>query len=117
MSKLEAEGAVYVVNDTQTRGTFTFRTFVLEVDRDSRYPQLVEFQTTRDNIEKLDELGVGDLVRVTFNLRGREWRSQKGEIKFFNTLDAWKIDVLSAAQRQSGGGGQVQGGPDDDIPF
>jgi hypothetical protein len=26
-------------------------------------------------------------------LRGREWRSPQGEVKFFNTLNAFKVDA------------------------
>ena len=33
-------------------------------------------------------------MRVQFNLRGREWSNPQGEVKYFNTLDAWKIEKL-----------------------
>jgi hypothetical protein len=34
---------------------------------------------------------------VSFNLRGREWVSPKGETKYFNTLNAFKLDTIGAA--------------------
>ena len=41
----------------------------------------------------LDVYNVGDQVEVFFNLRGREWTNPQNEVKVFNTLDAWKIEV------------------------
>jgi hypothetical protein len=31
---------------------------------------------------------------VSFNLKGREWVSPKGETKYFNTLQAFKIEAI-----------------------
>jgi hypothetical protein len=32
-------------------------------------------------------------VEVSFNLRGREWTSPTGDVKYFNTLEAWRIET------------------------
>jgi len=123
--KFETTGKVYLISPTETRGNFTFRKFVLEIADNPKYPQFVEFQTTRDNIGKLDTIKVGDEVRVEFNLRGREWTSKTGEVKYFNTLDAWKIDAKQVAAQppqhqaslphpNSPGTDSI---PDDDLPF
>ena len=29
---------------------------------------------------------------MTFNIRGREWTSPQGEVKYFNSLDAWRVE-------------------------
>lgn len=124
--KHETTGTVFLIQPAETRGTFTFRRFVLETADNPRYPQYVEFQTTRDNIDKLDDFEVGDEIRVSFNLRGREWTSPKGEVKYFNTLDAWRIEHAGAAPSRARGGAHEQQPPaqqplgvgvDDDIPF
>ncbi len=56
------------------------------------------------------------MVEVFFNLRGREWTSPQNEVKYFNTLDAWKIQPLNA-----GGATQepakVEEVEDDSLPF
>jgi hypothetical protein len=41
-------------------------------------------------------LKVGQEVDVHLNIRGRSWQNPQGETKYFNTLEAWKIDVLGA---------------------
>lgn len=66
------------------------REFVLTTGFDTPYPQYVSFQVTNDKCSLLDAINVGDLVRVEFNLKGREWDSPNG-VKYFNSLDAWKI--------------------------
>jgi hypothetical protein len=70
---------------------FMKREFVVTIP-DGTYPQHVSFQLTQDRCILLDNFKTGDTVTVHFNLRGREWTSPQMEIKYFNTLEAWKID-------------------------
>jgi hypothetical protein len=48
-------------------------------------------------------MNAGEQIEVSFNLRGREWTSPQGEVKYFNSLDAWRIDKV--------GQGMPAGGP------
>jgi hypothetical protein len=41
-------------------------------------------------------VNVNDTIEVSFNIRGREWTSPQGEVKYFNSLDAWRIDRVNA---------------------
>lgn len=75
-----------VINDR-----FKKREFVL-TDDSSQYPQFISFQLTQDKCSLLDSIKEGEKITVHFNLRGREWKSPQGDIKYFNTLEAWKID-------------------------
>lgn len=125
-------GIVKVVNPTvQVSEKFAKREFVV-TDASSMYPQDIMFQLTQDKCSLADALQVNDQVEVSFNLRGREWTSPQGEVKYFNTLEAWRIDKVGAAA-----GTMPQGGPssmsldpvtvvstqtnveaaDDDLPF
>jgi len=63
-------------------------------DNNPKYPQHISFQLTNDRCDLLDKYKVGDQINVHFNLRGREWTSPSGETKYFNTLEAWKIEGL-----------------------
>ena len=100
MAAFEAEGKLYKKMDTQqVTDTFKKREFVVEMV-DGAYTQLVKFQMVQNNCEKLEGFNEGDDVKVTFNLRGREWTSPQGEVKYFSTLDAWKIDAQNAAPVQ-----------------
>ncbi len=93
-------GTVKVIMETvQISGTFKKREFVL-TDASGMYPQDILFQLTQDKCSLIDGYNVNDQIDVTFNLRGREWVSPQGETKYFNSLDAWRID------RSSGNMGQ-----------
>ena len=87
-------GEIKVVNETvQVSDSFTKREFVIS-DTSSMYPQDILFQSVQDKCSMLDGYKVGDNVEVSFNLRGREWTSPQGEVKYFNTLDAWRIEKV-----------------------
>jgi len=122
-------GIVKVLNPTvQVSEKFSKREFVI-TENSSMYPQDIMFQATQDKCAILDGLNVNDQVEVSFNLRGREWTSPQGEVKYFNSLEAWRIEKM--------GQGMPQGGPsamdlspsaietakatteeaDDDLPF
>lgn len=88
----QLKGKVKVINDTiQVSEKFAKREFVI-TDEDAMYPQDIMFQLAQDNCSKIDGVNVGDSIEVSFNLRGREWTSPKGEVKYFNTLDAWRVE-------------------------
>lgn len=94
---LEAKGRIHVIKDAQqVTERFRKREFVVELADNPRYPQYVMFQLTGDRCESIDGMDVGDEVRVEFSLRGREWTSPQGEVRYFNSLDVWTIDRLGA---------------------
>ena len=43
---------------------------------------------------KSPTFNVGDLVKIDINLRGREWTNDKGEIKYFNSIQGWRIEKV-----------------------
>ena len=127
-------GTVKVLNDiVQVSEKFSKREFVV-TDTAGMYPQDVSFQATQDKCSMLDSIQVNDQVEVSFNIRGREWTSPQGEVKYFNSLEAWRIEKVNQGAAQ----GMPQGGPsamnldpmtaapsaavnvtseDDDLPF
>jgi hypothetical protein len=50
------------------------------------------FQLTQDKCSLLDAFMEGQQVEVSFNLKGREWTSPQGEVKYFNTLEAFRVE-------------------------
>lgn len=91
MSELKFKGTLTVIGNTnQVSDKFSKREFV--VNDNSMYPQEVQFEFTQDKCSELDLYKVGDEVEVSFNLRGRSWTNANGEVKYFNTLQAWKIE-------------------------
>ena len=86
-------GTLKVAKETQVVSEkFSKRIFV--ITDESQYPQDIEFQLTQDKCNLLDAFKVGNQLEVSFNLRGREWTSPGGEVKYFNTLEAWRLERL-----------------------
>ncbi len=118
----KVRGTLHVINETQqVSARFTKREFVLHI-ADGRFPQHVLFQLTGERVGSVDAYNVGDEVEVEFNLRGREWTSPKGEVRFFNSLDVWTIERVGGSA--DGGAPDLPPPPDeppptfdDDIPF
>src|SRR5215813_2336344 len=105
----DAVGRLHLAYDTkQVSERFSKREFVVEI-ADGKYPQFVLFQLTGDRCSQLDDHKVGDQVQVTFNVRGREWKSPQGETKYFNSLDVWKLEGADARRSQSNGNGNGNG--------
>ncbi len=89
---MEITGVLKVKGETtKVSDKFTKREFVI-TDASSQYPQHISFQLTQDRCVLLDNYNVNDEMTVHFNLRGREWKSPQGEIKYFNTLEAWRLE-------------------------
>ncbi len=96
----EVEGKLHKKFDTaQVTSTFKKREFVIELD--GAYPQFISFQLTQDRCGILDSYNEADRIKVSFDLRGREWTSPKGEVKYFNSLNAWKIEGAAAAENSA----------------
>lgn len=109
---IETTGKLHTIFETkQVSERFTKREFVIELADNPKYPQVVLFQLTGDRCSQLDGMRVGDEVRIEFSLRGREWRSPSGDVKYFNSLDVWKIEPARAGR----GRGRDQGGDPRDV--
>lgn len=93
MSSLQLKNVTLkVINETQqVTEKFAKREFVV-TDANTNYPQDIIFQATQDKCSILDQFQVNDRVDIAFNIRGREWKSPQGEIKYFNSLEAWRIE-------------------------
>lgn len=118
---MQITGIIKVKKDEQNVSEkFKKREFVL-TDNSTQYPQYISLQLTQDRCSLLDQVQVGENVVVHFNIRGREWTSPQGEIKYFNTLEAWKIDRLAGGAAQTSApeyAENAQGPQDkDDLPF
>ena len=89
--KFEITGVVHAIPKARND---KYASFVLLVP-DGKYPQYVPFEHKTDTISAPS---IGDEVKVTFNVRGREWTSPQGEVKYFGTLSAWKVEVTKRSE-------------------
>ena len=69
---------------------------------EDKFPQYITVQFTQDKTDLVNYEDVGDQVEVSINLRGREWKSPTGEIKYFNTIEGWQINAVESAVENKG---------------
>lgn len=88
---MEVKGFLKVINDVVILSEkFKKREVVVSVS-DGKYNQDLLIQFSQDNVDLVDEFAIGQEVVVGINLRGRAWVNPKGEEKYFNTIEGWRI--------------------------
>jgi len=80
---------VKVFAKQQISEKFAKREFVIRTE--GEYPQEVLLQVTQDKCGLLDNFMEGETIQAFINIRGRSWINPDGVVKYFNTLEAWKI--------------------------
>ena len=91
---MEIQGRIKTIFATETVGQNGFQKRDLVITTDGQYPQDIIIQFTQGNCALLDNLQIGQMVKIHFNLQGREWTSPQGEVKYFNTVVGWKIELI-----------------------
>jgi len=94
---MEVVGKIRVITPTKEVGSGGFRKRELVVTTDEQYPQHISVSFVQDKCDLLDKLQIGQDVKVSINLRGREWTNPEGEVKFFNDISGWRVEPLQAA--------------------
>ena len=125
---MEVQGKIKLIGETQTFGAKGFRKRELVVTTDEQYPQHIMVEFVQDKTDLLDSYQVGQQVKVSINLRGREWTNPQGEVKYFNSIQGWRIEALQ--QETSSGdippippadafepAGDLNEDDHDDLPF
>lgn len=79
-----------VSHEMQVSASFKKRELV--VITEEQYPQYILIEFAQDKCDLLNNLQAGQDVKVSINLRGREWVNPQGETKYFNSIQGWKID-------------------------
>ena len=95
---MEVTGKIKLIGKTQTFGSNGFRKRELVVTTDEQYPQMLMIEFIQDKVDLLNSYSVGQDVKVSINLRGREWINPQGEAKYFNSIQGWRIEKVEGNQ-------------------
>ncbi|NND78012.1 MAG: DUF3127 domain-containing protein [Flavobacteriales bacterium] len=94
------EGKLKRISETQqVTDSFKKREFVITQDS-GPYPQYISFQLVQDNCGLIDGMQEGDEVKINFDVRGREWTAPDGQVKYFNSLNAWRMEKVGGGADQ-----------------
>lgn len=91
---MELQGTIKKIFETQTFASgFQKREMVLLTQE--QYPQPISVEFLSEKINLLDQFSEGDNVKIGINIRGREWTSPQGEVKYFNSITGWRMEKVS----------------------
>ncbi|MFK7050557.1 MULTISPECIES: DUF3127 domain-containing protein [Flavobacterium] len=94
---MEVTGRIKMINPTQEVSA-SFKKRELVVTTEEQYPQHIMIEFTQAKVDDLNNFQVGEQVKVSINLRGREWINPQGEAKYFNTIQGWRIERVQPMQ-------------------
>ncbi len=94
---MEVQGKIKMIDETKTYGTNGFRKREMVVTTEEQYPQHIMIEFVQDKTDLLNNYQVGQNVKVSINLRGREWVNPQGETKYFNSIQGWRVENMDAA--------------------
>ncbi len=138
---LEVTGKLLVKYDAQqVSEKFKKREFVLELAEEINgniYTNFAKLQLVQNKCDIIDRFNTGDVVKVSFNIKGNSYVDKKdGQTKYITTLDAWRVESAAGAasgttQQAPSGSAQSSGGGNfsspqvynpspetiDDLPF
>jgi len=89
---VEVSGKIKVLGDIKTFGDNGFRKREVVITTQEQYPQHLLIEFVQDRCELLDSFNIGENVKISINLRGREWENPQGDVKYFNSIHGWRIE-------------------------
>lgn len=89
---MEIEGRIKLIEETKTYGNNGFRKREVVITTEEQYPQHLLIEFVQDKTNLLDNFKEGEAVKISINLRGREWTNPQGETKYFNSIQGWRIE-------------------------
>ena len=105
----------------QVTERFRKREFVLEHKQNvggNEFIDTIKFQLSQDRCEILDNMQIGDELKLSFNIRGRRWE-KNGQVNYFNNLEAWKVEKTAVEPESAPPPpmDDIPPEPTDDLPF
>ena len=91
---MEVLGKIKMIGETQTFGDKGFRKREVVVTTEEQYPQHIMVEFVQDKTDLLNNFKAGQNVKISINLRGREWVNPQGETKYFNTIQGWRVEAV-----------------------
>lgn len=129
---MEVQGRIKEIFETKEYGRNGFQKREMVLTTEEQYPQHLKIEFVQDKTNLLDSYEKGQLVKISINLRGREWINPEGEAVYFNSINGWRIEAVQQEKNQPPQGntppppnepsfepmdGNDDFGDDDDLPF
>lgn len=90
---MEISGRIKKIFETQSFAS-GFKKKEIVITTQEQYPQDILIEFTQDKIDLLNSVSQGDEVKISINLRGREWINPEGVAKYFNSIQGWRLEKV-----------------------
>ncbi|MCY7291328.1 MAG: DUF3127 domain-containing protein [Ferruginibacter sp.] len=125
---MEITGKIKMVGEAINVGSGSFLKRELVITTDEQYPQHILVQFVQDKCDLLNNYKVGEDVKVSINLRGKEWVDPQGVTKYFNAIQGWRVEKTNAQPQNISESAvdqyetkytamKIDGHEEDDLPF
>ena len=115
---MNIQGKLIEIFDTiQITETFKKREFIIQDNKNPEYPEFIKIELIQDKVDLLDTLNVGDEINVLINIKGRKWEDKEGKIKYFNSIQGWKIETDNDGINQENQAEDTNQDSEEDLPF
>ena len=98
---MELQGKIKMIDETKTYGNNGFRKREMVITTEEQYPQHIMIEFVQDKTDLLNSYQVGMNVKVSINVRGREWVNPQGETKYFNSISGWRVENIDQSASAS----------------
>jgi len=100
-AELVVKGKLVKVSEPQVKSEkFTLVTIVVNVQREHEgkvYDNPISFQVAQKQLQYMANWKIGADCEIKANVSGKEWTSPTGEVKYFNTIEAYFIKCEGGA--------------------
>ena len=115
---MNIQGKLIEIFDTiQITETFKKREFIIQDNKNPEYPEYIKVEVIQDKVSLLDNLNIGDEINVLINIKGRKWEDKEGNIKYFNSIQGWKIESENLNLNQENNNDDFNQDSGEDLPF
>ncbi len=94
---MEVTGKIKMIGEAKNVGSGSFLKRELVVTTEEQYPQHIMIEFVQDKCDLLNGYQLNEAVKVSINLRGREWVDPQGVTKYFNSIQGWRVERQQAA--------------------
>ncbi|WP_185853382.1 DUF3127 domain-containing protein [Blattabacterium cuenoti] len=97
-----------------------FRKREIVITTEEAYPQNILIEFIQDKVDLLENVRPKNKIKVFINIRGREWTNPEGVIKYFNSIQGWKIEDSSTGYSKKTSAAispSLSSDDFDDLPF
>ena len=92
MDKAEIIGKVYFKSEVELIGANQMKKQILVVETENNFPQKLPIEFIKDNVDLLNNLQIGQQVKVSVNVRGNEYQDRNGVTRFGLSFQGWKVE-------------------------